>query len=84
MVTEQDLAQLRRRVTQLEGQVAFLYKHLGVTFVPEPGPDDDPRIVEQLQRGNMIEAIKLYREITEAGLAEAKLAVEEIQRRLGM
>ena len=26
---------LSRRVTQLEGQVAFLYKHLGVEFVPE-------------------------------------------------
>jgi hypothetical protein len=84
MVTEQDLAQLRRRITQLEGQVAFLYKHLGVTFVPEPGPDDDPRIIEQIKKGNMIEAIKLYREITEAGLAEAKLAVEDIQRRLGI
>lgn len=84
MVTEQDLAQLRRRVTQLEGQVAFLYKHLGVTYVPEPGPDADPRIIEQIQKGNMIEAIKLYRELTDAGLAEAKLAIEEVQRRLGM
>lgn len=28
MVTEQDLGKLRERVIHLEGQVAFLYKHL--------------------------------------------------------
>ena len=35
MVTAEDLAKMRDRVIQLEGQVKFLYKHLGVTFVPE-------------------------------------------------
>jgi hypothetical protein len=84
MVTDQDLQQLRRRVILLEGQVAFLYKHLGVTFVPEPGPGDDPRIVEQLKKGNVIEAIKIYRELNDAGLTEAKGAVEEMQGRLGI
>ena len=84
MVSEQDLLALRRRVVQLEGQVAFLYKHLGVTFVPESAPGDDPRIIEQLQKGNLIEAIKLHRELYDSGLAEAKQAVEEMQGRLGL
>ncbi len=49
MVTEQDLARLRHRTIHLEGQVAFLYKHLGVTFVPEAAPGDDPRILAEIK-----------------------------------
>lgn len=84
MVTDEDLRALRKRVIHLEGQVAFLYKHLGVTFVPEPAPDDDPGVIEQIKKGNIIEAIKLYRQVNDAGLAEAKAAVEAIQMRLGV
>ena len=84
MITDQDLQPLRKRVTELEGQVAFLYKHLGIAFVPEPGPGDDPRIIEQIHKGKIIDAIKIYRELTNASLYEAKEAVEEIQRKLGI
>ena len=84
MVAEQDLARLRARVIHLEGQVEFLYKHLSLTFVPEINPGDDPRVIEQIKKGNMIEAIKIYRELTNAGLAEAKDAVEKLQGRLGI
>jgi len=84
MVTEAEFGLLRMRLKELEGQVAFLYKHLGVTYIPEPGPESDPRIIEQLKKGNMIEAIKIHRELTGSGLAEAKMAVEEIKSKLGM
>jgi ribosomal protein L7/L12 len=84
MVSEQDLGKLRERVIKLEGQVAFLYKHLGVTFVPESALEDDPRIIEHLKKGNMIEAIKVHREINNSSLTEAKQAVEEIMGRLGI
>jgi hypothetical protein len=84
MVTEQELTTLRNRVTHLEGQVAFLYKHLGITFIPEAGPGDDPRIIDQLKKGNLLGAIKVYRELHDTGLDEARLAVEEIQGRLGI
>jgi ribosomal protein L7/L12 len=36
-------------------------------------------VLDALQRGNKIEAIKLYREATGAGLAEASDQVEEWQ-----
>jgi ribosomal protein L7/L12 len=84
MVSDQDFQQLRSRMIHLEGQVEFLYKHLGVTFVPEAAPGDDPRIIELIQKGKKIDAIKIYRDLTNAGLADAKQAVEEIQRRLGL
>jgi ribosomal protein L7/L12 len=40
--------------------------------------------VEMLKKGNKIEAIKIYREIYNCGLAEAKQAVEGIEARLGL
>ena len=37
-------------------------------------------VIEALQKGNKIQAIKLYRELTGMGFKEAKQAVEAIQR----
>ncbi len=41
-----------------------------------------PAAIEALKRGNTIEAIKIVRESTGVGLAEAKAIVDEIQRNL--
>jgi ribosomal protein L7/L12 len=82
---EYEVTELRQRIAHLEGQVAFLYNHLGITFTSEAAPGDDPRIVEQITKGNMIEAIKIYRDLhKQAGLADAKRAVEEIRSRRGL
>jgi hypothetical protein len=75
---------LSRRVIQLEGQVAFLYKHLGIEFVPESAPTDDPRIVELLKKGSKLDAIKLHREIYSSGPQDAIAAINEMQGRLGL
>ena len=51
----------------------------GFTFEGTPASVDaanDPRIAELIGKGNKIEAIKLYRELTGTGLAEAKSAIE--------
>ena len=84
MVTDQDYIELKHRVIRLEGKVEFLYQHLGITFVPEPQPADDPQVVELLKKGKTLDAIKAYRELNQATLPEAKQAVEEIQARLGL
>ena len=84
MATEHELSIMRTRMAHLEGQVAFLYKHLGITFAPEPASGDDPRIIEALKNGRLLEAIKVYRELHRSSLEEARLAVEEIQGRLGL
>ena len=83
MVTEDEILRLRQQVVLLEAQVKFLYQHFGLTFVPETKPGDDPRVVEQLKKGNVIEAIKIYRALSNTGLAEAKKAVDEMRARLG-
>jgi ribosomal protein L7/L12 len=50
----------------------------GFTFESAPSVDasTDPRIAELVGSGNKIGAIKLYRELTGAGLAEAKSAID--------
>jgi ribosomal protein L7/L12 len=80
---EQEIALLRQRVVRLEAQVEFLFKHLGVSMSEDGSPTIDPRIIDALKKNNLIEAIKYYREKTGVGLAEAKAAVEEINKRRG-
>lgn len=84
MVTDQDFSKMRDRIIQLEGQVKFLYKHLGVTFIPEAQAGDDPRIIEALKKGDLLGAIKVYRGNTGVGYEEGKAAVEEMKGRLGI
>lgn len=78
------LAALRTRVFQLEAQVKFLYKHLGVTYVEELAASDPPTVIAALRKGNLIEAISAYRAVYNVGLAEAKTAVEEMRARVGL
>jgi ribosomal protein L7/L12 len=73
--------QLAARVFHLEQHLQFLYRHLGIEY-KDPASLDD--VGEALSRGNTLEAIKLYREKTGVGLAEAKAAVEDLARKLGI
>ena len=89
MYTDQDIAKLRDRIIYLEGQVAFLYRHLGVTFVAETASGDHPQVIEAIKKGNLMEAIKVYRTVHSTStitvsLDEAKRAVEEMKGRLGL
>ncbi|TXC96682.1 ribosomal protein L7/L12 [Streptomyces sp. ISID311] len=68
---------LERRLQRLEKKVDLLLAHAGVA---EP---EDPRMAEideLLTQGKKIQAIKVHRELTGSGLAEAKEAVERRMR----
>jgi len=81
---EQEISLLRLRIVRLEAQVEYLYKHLNITYTEDgEGPAVDAEIIEALRTHNIIEAIKLYRAKTGVGLAEAKAAVEEINKNRG-
>jgi hypothetical protein len=81
---QQEIAVLKGRVNRLEARLEFLYKHLGVTFIEDTRPTDDPRIIEALKANNLLEAIKLYRMATNASLEAAKAGVEDMRARLGI
>jgi len=78
MSAEHDIIALRARVAELENRLDFIYKKLGIEYVDNPGMADS-RIIALLKKGNKLEAIKVYRELTNADLAEAKRAVESIE-----
>lgn len=82
MTLETDIVALRVRVRELEDHIKYIYTHLNITYFESPEAGD-AKVVEMLKKGNKIEAIKLYREIHNVGLAEAKQAVDGMVERLG-
>lgn len=81
MSRPQGLDELRRRLTRLESKTDAVMQNLGITWEP-PAPGGSDTVISHLRAGRKIEAIKVYREETGAGLKEAKEAVEAIQERL--
>jgi len=79
MSTETELIDLRQRIVRLEGQVEYLYKRLGIIIDVEAASIDESEVIAALKKGNLIEAIKVYRQLYNVGLAEAKTAVENLK-----
>jgi hypothetical protein len=73
-----DHIDLKRRVNKLERQVAFLLKRLELDFVDKPSLDVPPSVMEMVQAGNMIGAIKADREDTGVDLKTAKDFIETL------
>jgi hypothetical protein len=74
-------SQIERRSVSLDrinAKLDALLKHAGIDF-NSPG-QVPPQVADALKRGEKIQAIKLYREATGAGLKDAKEFVEAIQR----
>lgn len=81
MPTEAEFLLLQSRVRELEDKLQFLYHRLNIDYAsasPDSDPVFSPQIQDALRRGNKIEAIKIYRELTGVGLAEAKQAIDRI------
>jgi ribosomal protein L7/L12 len=83
MSMDYEVTQLNARVMELEGKVDFLMKHLGLHY-ETPVSEADLKVAEALKRGNMIEAIKVYREIYNVDLTSAKQAVDGIKSKLNL
>jgi ribosomal protein L7/L12 len=66
---------------RIETKIDLLMKNAGVEF--DPYKDLPAQVVDALNRGKKIEAIKFYRSATGVGLKEAKDVIEEVQRRSG-
>jgi ribosomal protein L7/L12 len=73
-----EFAQLSERVATLERAVEFLLAQVGSGVKPAPSSFGFADVAELKRQGNIIEAIKLYRSKTNAGLAEAKAFVDNL------
>jgi ribosomal protein L7/L12 len=79
MAHEHELQHLHDRVTALEQQMQTVLAQLG--HAPQSGGID---LMPLLQEGKTIDAIKLYREHTGVGLAEAKDEIERLKAQYGL
>ena len=61
-----------RRLRRLDRKIDLILRHLGL----DPNQDVNPQVMELTKAGQKIQAIKLYRQQTGAGLKEAKDYVE--------
>jgi len=78
MVTEVEVQQLRSRINELEDRLKLIYRHLNLEYIDSSSdPLLSPQIQAAIRSGNKIEAIKLYREMTGVGLAEAKAVIDK-------
>jgi len=77
-VSSEDLVDHGRRIAALERKISQLYQRLGQEEPTDVVASEDPRLIELVQAGNEMQAVKLYRELTGAGLAESKQAVDEL------
>lgn len=72
------VAELMHRVSLLERKVAHLYE---IAQREEPDFDStavSDEVVALVQQNRIIEAVKLHRELTGLGLAEAKAAIDSV------
>lgn len=82
--TDEELAELKRQVARQGELIDRLYRHLSLDDLAVDGsaPAVSQEITDAIRSGQMIVAIKLWRERTGVGLAEAKAAVEAYARTL--
>jgi len=82
---QENIEELMRQVKRQGELIEGLYRHLGLGQLAAASAGDPPAdVVEALRAGNTIVAIKLWRDRTGAGLKEAKDAVEELARSMGL
>ncbi len=70
-------AHLSSRLTRLEQKIDLIVEHLGIA---PSAPKPSQRVINFIEDGQLIRAIKAYREETGDSLEDAKKAVEEFRR----
>jgi ribosomal protein L7/L12 len=81
MGMDRQLLEIQQRLALVETRLEQLFEHLDLT--PQGGdeadPAQDPEIQDLLAKGNEAQAVKRYRELTGAGIAEAQSAIRDAQ-----
>jgi len=92
MSEARELLEIKQRLALIETRLQQLFEHLDIApregaggeggwwgggdESGSPDPTADPEIQDLLAKGNKIQAIKRYRELTGLGLKEAQEAIE--------
>jgi ribosomal protein L7/L12 len=80
---DQQLLEIQQRLALVESRLEQLFEHLDLEprgdRGGQPDPAQDPEIQDLLAKGNEAQAVKRYRELTGAGIAEARSAIQRAQ-----
>jgi hypothetical protein len=66
--------QIFKRLERIEAQLALVSQNLGLPF-EDPAASAPPEVLELVRAGDRMGAIRKYRELTGAGMAEAQEAI---------
>ncbi len=83
MLSETEVELLQLRVTELEQRLQFIYRHLNIAYAQPTSNADpalSPQVQEALRSDNKIGAIKIYRELTDCSLTDAKAAMDHAEQ----
>jgi len=97
MAEARELLEVKQRLALIEARLQQLFEHLDLKPREDAGggwrgdrgegeavdPASDPEIQDLLAKGNEMQAIKRYRELTGLGLKEAKDAIIQAGIELG-
>ena len=75
---------LQVKVCELERKLNFVMEHLKLEYKDEPITAALEEAAHWLKKGNRIEAIKVYQNLTGKGLKESKDAVDALASKLGV
>ena len=76
---DNEIFQLRQRITKLENQIAFILHQQGLIYPEEQNMGVSSEIMNLMRQGKKIQAIKLYRQETGVGLKQAKDFVDALE-----
>jgi ribosomal protein L7/L12 len=83
MPVDQHLLEIQQRLALVESRLQQLFEHLDLKPRDEEAggadPAQDPEIQDLLAKGNKAQAVKRYRELTGAGIADANEAIERAE-----
>jgi len=82
MAKPSDIEEIQQRLALVESRLQQLFDHLNLR--PQEGaggsdPAQDPEIQDLVAKGNEVQAVKRYRELTGADAEEAQRAIEGTQ-----
>jgi ribosomal protein L7/L12 len=94
MGVDRELLEIKQRLALIETRLQQLFEHLDIASRESAGggwwgggeegealdPAADPEIQDLLAKGNQVQAVKRYRELSGAGLVEAQRAIEQAQQ----
>jgi ribosomal protein L7/L12 len=84
MGVDRHLLEIEQRLALVEARLQQLFEHLDIAPRESAGGEgadavDDPEIQDLLAKGNKAQAVKRYRELTGAGIADAQRAIDEAE-----